>query len=117
MLSEAGSYNTRVQTGSGTIRLEGINGDLRATTGSGEITVSGNPAADWRLQAGSGSIQLNLGSSARFTLNASTGSGSIRVAQPMMMQGSLDRHHVAGTVNGGGATLRAATGSGNIQFR
>jgi type IV secretory pathway TrbL component len=30
------------------------------------------------------------------------------------MQGSLNRHHVSGTVNSGGPTLRASTGSGSI---
>jgi hypothetical protein len=33
------------------------------------------------------------------------------------MQGSLNRHHVAGVVNGGGPTIRANTGSGDIQIR
>jgi hypothetical protein len=30
------------------------------------------------------------------------------------MQGALNRHHVLGTVNGGGPTIRATTGSGDV---
>jgi hypothetical protein len=30
------------------------------------------------------------------------------------MQGSLNRHHVSGTVNGGGPEIHASTGSGDI---
>jgi hypothetical protein len=33
------------------------------------------------------------------------------------MQGQLNKQHVVGTVNGGGPTVRAATGSGNITIR
>ena len=33
------------------------------------------------------------------------------------MQGSLNRHHINGAVNGGGPTIRAGTGSGDIQIR
>lgn len=117
-LDEAGGGDeTRVQTGSGSIHASGITGALQASTGSGGITVGGNPTADWRLQTGSGSIQLELGSSAKFTLNASTGSGGIHIEQPILMQGSLNRQHVTGSVNGGGPTLRAETGSGSIQIR
>jgi hypothetical protein len=117
-LDEAGGGDeTRVQTGSGSIHLSGITGALQASTGSGGITAGGTPSADWRLQTGSGSIVLALGSGAHFSLNASTGSGSVHIEQPILMQGSLDRHHVTGTVNGGGPTLRAETGSGGIDIR
>jgi hypothetical protein len=33
------------------------------------------------------------------------------------MQGALKKQHVTGTVNGGGPTLRAETGSGSIEIR
>jgi len=33
------------------------------------------------------------------------------------MQGSLNKHHVSGTVNGGGPTIRATTGSGDVTIR
>jgi hypothetical protein len=33
------------------------------------------------------------------------------------MQGSLNRHHISGTVNGGGPTIHANTGSGDISIR
>ena len=109
--------DVRAQTGSGSIRLNGLSGGLKAGTGSGDIEVSGNPTSDWKLDTGSGSVRLNLGSSARFTLNASTGSGTIRTQQPISMQGDLNRHHVMGSVNGGGPTLRINTGSGDVEIK
>jgi hypothetical protein len=113
-LSLANSSGVKAQTGSGSIRIDGLAGDLHAGTGSGSIEVAGSPTADWRLRTGSGSIHLHLANTAKFTLDASTGSGSVRVDQPIMMQGSLNRHHVSGSVNGGGPSINAATGSGDI---
>lgn len=109
--------DVRAQTGSGSIQLNGISGGLKAGTGSGNIDISGQPTSDWKLDTGSGSIQLTLGPSARYTLNASTGSGSVHTDQPIAMQGEINRHHVTGTVNGGGPAIRANTGSGDINIK
>lgn len=116
-LSVTSPGDVQVRTGSGSIQLSGIDGGLRATAGSGSIQADGNPKAEWRVDTGSGSIHLNLGPQAHFTLNASTGSGGVHIEQPVVMQGSMDRHHVTGTVNGGGPTVRASTGSGSITIQ
>ncbi len=116
-LTENAPGDVRAQTGSGSIRLTGISGGLKAGTGSGDIEVNGNPATDWKLDTGSGSVRLTLGSSAHFTLNASTGSGTIRTQQPIAMQGEINRHHVNGSVNGGGPAIRISTGSGDVEIK
>ncbi|HKO18928.1 MAG TPA: DUF4097 family beta strand repeat-containing protein [Acidobacteriaceae bacterium] len=113
-LSVSGPGDVRAKTGSGSIHVDGVNGGVRAETGSGSIEVSGNPTSEWRASSGSGSIQLNPSADARFNFEGQTGSGGIRVDRPIVMQGSLNRHHVTGTVNGGGPTVRASTGSGGI---
>ncbi len=116
-LELSGAGDVKAQTGSGSIRISGINGGLRAEAGSGNIEVAGNPTAEWRLESGSGSVAASVGSAAKFSLNAETGSGSIHVEQPLLSQDTRNRQHVVGTVNGGGPTLRATTGSGNITIR
>lgn len=108
--------DVKAETGSGSVRLHGVSGGLRASTGSGDVEIEGQPTTDWKISTGSGSIRLGVGS-ARFNLDADTGSGNINVSQPITMQGSLNRHHVAGVVNGGGPVIRANTGSGDIQIR
>lgn len=113
-LHHAGPGDVKAETGSGSLRLYGVSGALRASTGSGEIHVDGQPSTDWKVSTGSGSIQLALGNSAHFNLDADTGSGTIHVDQPITMQGNLNRHHISGSVNGGGPTIRANTGSGDI---
>jgi DUF4097 and DUF4098 domain-containing protein YvlB len=116
-LHQAGPGDVRAETGSGSVRLFGVTGALKASTGSGDIQVEGNPTTDWKLSTGSGSIHLGLGSNAKFNLIADTGSGSVNVSQPITMQGSLNRHHISGSVNGGGPTIRANTGSGDITIQ
>jgi len=116
-LDQSAPGDVRAQTGSGNIRLSNVSGGLKAGTGSGDIELSGTPATDWKIDTGSGSVRLTLGSAAHFNLSASTGSGSIRTQQPIAMQGEINHHHVNGTVNGGGPTLRINTGSGDVEIK
>lgn len=116
-LVETAPADVHAQTGSGSIRLRGLSGGLHAQTGSGDIEVSGSLTSDWMLDTGSGSVRLNLGPQTHFALDADTGSGTVRVAQAISMSGDLNRHHVVGTVNGGGPTLRVRTGSGDVEIR
>ena len=104
----------KAETGSGNIELRNLHGGLRAGTGSGNIKVGGTPATDWKLETGSGNAEFWAGSAA-LTLDASTGSGSIHTDQEMLTQGTQDRHHVTGKINGGGPTVRIETGSGDIR--
>ena len=113
---QTGAGDVKAQTGSGRIELHDLHGSLHAGTGSGDIKISGSPVGEWKLETGSGSVELSPGNSG-FTLDASTGSGSIRTDHEMSVQGSVDRHHLTGKINGGGATVRIHTGSGDIHIR
>ena len=104
-------------TGSGSIKLSNVQGGIKAETGSGTLEISGQPTSPWKLETGSGDISLQVGSGARFNLDAQTGSGSVKTDLPLTMRGSLDKHHVTGTVNGGGPTIKAETGSGDVRIQ
>ena len=108
-----GGGDIRAQTGSGNVELRDLHGALRAGTGSGDIKVGGSPEGEWKLETGSGNIEFWPGSTG-FTLDASTGSGSVHTDREMTVQGSLDKHHIAGHINGGGPTVRIQTGSGDV---
>jgi Putative adhesin len=103
-------------TGSGSISLNNVQGAVKAETGSGSLEISGQPTSPWKLETGSGDIKLQVGN-AHFTLDAVTGSGSVKTDLPLTMRGSMDKHHVSGTVNGGGPTIKAETGSGDIHIQ
>ncbi len=116
-LEENAQGEVRVQTGSGSIRIRDMNGSLRAQTGSGDIEATGKILGESKLETGSGSVRLTIGNGAGYNLDASTGSGSIRTQSPIQMSGNINSHHVNGTVNGGGPTLRIVTGSGDVEIR
>ena len=112
---QTGVGDVKAQTGSGNLELRNLHGGLRAGAGSGDIKVGGTPSSDWKLETGSGSVELWPGS-AGITLDASTGSGGIHSDRDMVTHGESNRHHVSGTLNGGGPTVRIETGSGSIRI-
>ena len=116
-LEQTTKAEVQARTGSGNIRLRNAQDSIRASTGSGDIEINGAPNADWRLTTGSGTINISLAGGSKFNLDASTGSGTVHCDQPITMQGSLNKHHVQGTVNGGGPTMRIETGSGDVNIR
>jgi hypothetical protein len=113
-IEQAGEGDVKAHTGSGSIELRNIRGALRADTGSGDIRIGGAPTQPWKISTGSGSVDL-WPSNAPLTLDASTGSGSIHADRGMTTQGTSDRHHITGKINGDGPTVRVSTGSGDIR--
>jgi len=113
--AQTGQGDVVAETGSGDIELKEIHGGFHGQTGSGDIKASGTPSSAWTLQTGSGTIELWTGN-APLTLDASTGSGSVTTDHEMTVQGSFDHHHIRGNLNGGGPTIRAQTGSGEIHI-
>lgn len=112
---QTGTGDVRAQTGSGNIDLKNVHGGLKAGTGSGDIKIAGSPTLDWKLETGSGNIEFWPGNTG-FTLDASTGSGSVHTEHEMAVQGSFDKHHITGKINGGGPTVRIETGSGDVRI-
>jgi beta-lactamase regulating signal transducer with metallopeptidase domain len=110
-----GEGDVKAETGSGSIDIGEVRGGLQAETGSGEIKVKGRPTKEWKLETGSGEIEFWAGD-APVTIDAETGSGSVHSDREMLTQGTIDRHHLVGKLNGGGPTVRMETGSGSIQI-
>ena len=110
---QTGEGDVKAETGSGNIEIKDVHGSFNAQTGSGDIKATGTPSAAWTLQTGSGNIDIWSGN-ASLTVDASTGSGSVITDHEMLVQGSLDHHHVKGNLNGGGPLVRMQTGSGEI---
>jgi hypothetical protein len=104
------------ETGSGNIHIDDLRGAVRAQTGSGRIELEGQPMGDWRLGTGSGGITVRLPAQAAFNLNAHSSSGSINTNRQVSVRGTMGRHELRGTVNGGGFHLDLKTGSGSINI-
>ena len=110
---QTGQGDVNAETGSGNIEIKDVHGSFHARTGSGDIKATGTPSAPWSLQTGSGNIDIWSGN-APLTLQGSSGSGSVVTDREMLVQGSLDNHHITGNLNGGGPLVRVETGSGDI---
>ena len=110
-LQQQAAGEVHASTGSGSIRIHGINGTLTARTGSGDIEADGTITGPSHLQSGSGSLRAHIGKESHLSVDATTGSGSIRIAG-----NSSDHHHMSAPINGGGASLEAHTGSGDIEI-
>lgn len=108
--------DVRANTGSGDIRLENVDGGLTAQTGSGNLEASGRPLARWELSTSSGEVKLHVPQGAGFMLDAGSASGDIETKLPLTVQGGVDRHHLHGSVAGGGPEVRVGTASGDIRI-
>ncbi|HEX4023041.1 MAG TPA: DUF4097 family beta strand repeat-containing protein [Acidobacteriaceae bacterium] len=69
--------NLKINSGSGDVRIEGINASLHAETGSGDINVKGSSLTEAQAETGSGNIQLDA---VQGHLRAHTGSGDVTAA-------------------------------------
>jgi hypothetical protein len=103
----------RAKTGSGSQRIEGVDGSVEATSGSGSINVR---RSGGRLGAstGSGSIDVD---SVGGDFVASTGSGSIT---GMNIKGAMKAHTSSGhieLVQTGGGDVDATSSSGSVRIR
>jgi hypothetical protein len=101
------------ETGSGDQEITGVNGPLRAQTGSGNVIAS-SITGDARLSTGSGDVRLE---DINGRLYAKTGSGNI-VARNV--KSGMDAETGSGDIEYDqtqGGDVAARTGSGNIRLR
>jgi Putative adhesin len=102
----------RARTGSGGQMVQGVQGPVNASTGSGSIRIS-DIGDEVRADTGSGGIELE---SIKGRVDATTGSGSIRANN---LTAQVTAHTGSGGVQiqlptNGGFDLRARTGSGRV---
>jgi hypothetical protein len=114
----------------GSVESESVSGDLtlkdvseaRSVSGktvSGTIAYSGTilPGGNYEFSAHSGNVELRLPAASAFDLEASTFSGVIDSEFQIQVVGKLSPKEVHGTVNGGGARIRAKAFSGNVEIK
>jgi DUF4097 and DUF4098 domain-containing protein YvlB len=111
-----------LQTGSGDIRGRALRGveRLDVGTGSGQVTLALDAArlAGGEVEAASGDVDLALSSAPALTLTVSTASGDIDAGGlPGVRVSKRTERRLEAEVNGGGATLRIHTASGDVRVR
>jgi DUF4097 and DUF4098 domain-containing protein YvlB len=102
-------------TGSGNIDVRGAAGIARLSTSSGRVEYQGAPHGGCLFTTGSGGISLRLPSGLDAEVDLQTRSGRVQVDYPV--EGQVTRTDVRGVIGRGGTTtIRADTGSGNIDL-
>jgi len=98
-----------INTGSSNLEIEGLEIELTANSGSGNVDVA-DLTGDTRLTSGSGNIRIKVIDG---ELKANTGSGNIRLSDA---KGDADLSTGSGTIRvlGAEGALRFNTGSGNV---
>jgi DUF4097 and DUF4098 domain-containing protein YvlB len=86
---------------------------------SGNITYVGTILAggNYELKSHSGNIEMSIPANAGFDFEANTFSGVIDTDFPIEVSGKISPKQIHGTVNKGGARIRVATFSGNVDLK
>lgn len=127
-----------LRTVNGGVRLDGVGGEVRATSTNGgvqgrvsaatllearttnggvDVDVAGPIAADGRVQLSSvnGGVHLKLPAETKADLSARCINGRVSVSElPLVIDGEQTRRRVQGTLNGGGARIDLQTTNGGV---
>ncbi len=129
--------DAEVRTSNGTVRLEDLRGGLSAETSNAGINVQRfepKSASPIRLTTSNGTIDIALDQFSGNELRATTSNASIVVRMPSDIKaqlrastsngvvstdfdvsGRIDKHHIDGTINGGGPLLSLTTSNGSVR--
>jgi hypothetical protein len=107
------------ETVNGAITLNGVDGDVEASTTNGSIKVTMlevPPDAELAFSTTNGSVTIALPADVRTDLRLRTTNGGISVDLPLDEVASRSRTRLDATVNGGGGSLRVVTTNGGIRI-
>lgn len=109
-----------VVTRTGTARLRGRFDHLYVRTRSGAIQADVLPGSklvsDWEVQSATGSVSIRVPSSLAAEIQARTLKGEIRSDLPLVTRGGQDKESLRGELNGGGSTLLVWSNRGSIRL-
>jgi len=113
------SGSIRARTGDGHITVDGVLNEVYLHSGDGRITLTARAGSkmdrEWLIRTSDGRVEVNLPADFAAELYAHTGDGRITLDIPVTVNGSTERSHVRGKMNGGGELLEISTGDGSIR--
>ena len=126
---DTGSGGITIDSASGSMKLSAGSGDIKATgltntkvietsTGSGDVTLSGDLGDLVRLtsESGSGSIVVHTSRVPSLHITATSDSGDVDVDLPGMQNVSAHHHSILADVNGAKGSAELEAGSGDVTF-
>jgi DUF4097 and DUF4098 domain-containing protein YvlB len=115
---KAAAGTVDVRTSGGDIDIRGTMSTLTAKTSGGSIaaTLGQAPSGQIELGTSGGQITLALPPASRFNLDAASSGGRVSTDFPIVVQGSMERDALSGSVNGGGSNVRLRSSAGGIRI-
>jgi hypothetical protein len=108
-------------TSGGSIAVKRVENVLNAHTSGGNVEagISGSLKGDCSLSTSGGDVKVTVDKAASFRLDASAGGGGVHAdgLTITLDDGGSGRIHLAGNVNGGGPLLKLRTSGGSIRIR
>ncbi|MFZ2054240.1 MAG: DUF4097 family beta strand repeat-containing protein [Candidatus Aminicenantales bacterium] len=113
--------SVEAETVSGDVELTDISeaSSVRAKALSGEVIYRGriNRQGNYHFKSHSGDVELYLPADSAFDFEADTFSGGIETDFEVKVMGKVSPKEMSGTVNGGGASLKVSSFSGDIRLK
>jgi DUF4097 and DUF4098 domain-containing protein YvlB len=113
--------SVEAETVSGGVELIGISeaSTVRAKALSGGVIYRGriNRQGNYSFKSHSGGVELYLPADSAFDFDAETFSGGVETDFEVKVVGKVSPKEMSGTVNGGGATLKVSSFSGDIKLK
>jgi hypothetical protein len=103
-----------VRTSDGDLDLGAVSGALTATTSDGDLRVTLVKPTSVQLETDDGDIRVAIPRGMGFDVDLS---GEDLDTGGLAIQGQIARHHVTGTVGGGGVKLVARSRGGDVEVR
>ena len=111
--------NIRARTGDGHITVDGVLNEVYLNSGDGRIEMTARPGSKmergWLIHTSNGRVEVSLPADFAAELYAHTGDGHITLDIPVTVNGSMERSHIRGKINGGDELLEISTGDGSIR--
>ncbi|MDE3058820.1 MAG: DUF4097 family beta strand repeat protein [Bacteroidota bacterium] len=105
------------ETSGGSVTVSSTDGSVHAESSGGDITVNfKGENKGINVETSGGTVELYLDDSVKATVDASTSGGRVRCELPVTVQGDVEDDELHGTINGGGATIRARSSGGDIKI-
>ena len=74
-VTQTAAGDVDASSSSGSVRLRGVNGGVRASTSSGGLNVEGQMAREWRLSSSSGDVTIDVPGTQGMEVDANSNSG------------------------------------------
>ncbi|MEX2205134.1 MAG: DUF4097 family beta strand repeat-containing protein [Myxococcota bacterium] len=100
---------------SGEIELRDVRGQVSAKTESGSVYASFLADPSGVIETQRGSVEVSLPAAAKLALDARSGRGRVEIGEGLDVNGTRGEDRAAGTLNGGGETLRIYTARGSVR--